>query len=205
MPDSRFHRMPGAAGGLSASVFAGRLGSASVLASPSWTAGVLPATAPCCPLAGVPATERPDGHGLAVGRARVAVPGRTRRFGWVAVPWVRFEPCRASDRSHAEPALFRPCPAAPELIYALGMAKKPLKFEQALSRLEEIVTAIEQGEIGLEESIERYEEGMGLIRHCRTVLSEAELKIQKLQADADGELKEEPLDVPSDESDSEDE
>ncbi len=85
------------------------------------------------------------------------------------------------------------------------MAKKPLKFEQALSRLEEIVTAIEQGEIGLEESIERYEEGMGLIRHCRTVLSEAELKIQKLQADADGELKEEPLDVPSDESDSEDE
>jgi exodeoxyribonuclease VII small subunit len=82
------------------------------------------------------------------------------------------------------------------------MAKKPLKFEQALSRLEEIVTAIEQGEIGLEESIERFEEGMELIRHCRGVLAEAEMKIQKLQADAGGQLLPEPFVAPSEASDS---
>ncbi len=76
------------------------------------------------------------------------------------------------------------------------MAKKTkqLKFEQALERLEEIVGAIESGEIGLEESIGRYEEGMGLIRHCRDILANAELRIQKLQADAEGKLQPEPLD-----------
>lgn len=80
------------------------------------------------------------------------------------------------------------------------MSKKPLKFEQALSRLEEIVSAIEQGEIGLEESIERFEEGMALIRHCRGVLAEAEMKIQKLQTDADGQLRTQPFEPPSEES-----
>lgn len=68
------------------------------------------------------------------------------------------------------------------------MAKKKLKFEEALARLEEIVEAIEQGEVGLEESIKKYEEGMGLIQHCRKVLAESELKIQKLQPGEDGEL-----------------
>ena len=62
------------------------------------------------------------------------------------------------------------------------MAKDDLKFELAMRRLEQIVTAIEQGQIGLEESIIQFEEGMNLIRRCRTVLSEAELKIQHLQA-----------------------
>ncbi len=68
------------------------------------------------------------------------------------------------------------------------MADKPLTFEQAMARLEEIVTGIEQGRIGLEESIERFAEGMALVRRCRTILSEAEMKIQRLQAEADGGL-----------------
>ena len=66
--------------------------------------------------------------------------------------------------------------------------KKPPSFEQALERLEGIVEAIEHGKIGLEESIAKYEEGMGLIQHCRKILAEAELKIQKLQAASSGEL-----------------
>ncbi len=64
------------------------------------------------------------------------------------------------------------------------MAKKRLKFEEAMAGLSEIVEAIETGEIGLEESIDRFEKGMALVRHCREILEEAELKIQKLQADA---------------------
>lgn len=67
------------------------------------------------------------------------------------------------------------------------MSKAEPTFEEAMKRLETIVQAIEQGKIGLEESIKQYEEGMALIRRCRGVLSDAELKIQHLQAaGADG-------------------
>lgn len=62
------------------------------------------------------------------------------------------------------------------------MAKDNLKFEEALKRLEQIVDSIEQGKIGLEDSIKSYEEGMSLVRRCRAVLQEAEQKIQYLQA-----------------------
>lgn len=62
------------------------------------------------------------------------------------------------------------------------MAKDNLKFEEALKRLEQIVDSIEQGKIGLEDSIKSYEEGMSLVRRCRAVLLEAEQKIQYLQA-----------------------
>ncbi|MDP6637438.1 MAG: exodeoxyribonuclease VII small subunit [Phycisphaerae bacterium] len=60
------------------------------------------------------------------------------------------------------------------------MAKKKLSFEQALERIEEIVSEIEDGSAPLEESIERYAEGSKLIDHCRAVLSSAEKKIQLL-------------------------
>lgn len=62
------------------------------------------------------------------------------------------------------------------------MAKGKFEFEAALSKAEEIATAIEQGKIGLEDSIRQFEEGMSLIRQCRQVLSEAELRIQNLEA-----------------------
>jgi len=77
------------------------------------------------------------------------------------------------------------------------MAKKRLKFEEAMASLSEIVEAIEKGEIGLEESIDRFEKGMGLVRHCRAILEEAELKIQKLQADPGAQP--EPFEPPDDE------
>ncbi len=69
------------------------------------------------------------------------------------------------------------------------MAKDPLSFEQAIARLEKIVDAMEQGKIGLEDSVKHFEEGMGLISRCRNVLSEAELKIQQLQASGDAGVK----------------
>ena len=78
---------------------------------------------------------------------------------------------------------------------------KSMTFEEALAKLEGIVEAIEQGKIGLEESVARYEEGMGLIQHCRKIISQAELKIQKLQAGADGQLQPEPFEQPADQPD----
>jgi len=74
--------------------------------------------------------------------------------------------------------------------------KKQVTFEEALEKLEAIVEDIEQGKIGLEESITKYEEGMGLIQHCRKVLADAEMKIQKLQADQQGNLEPQPFEPP---------
>ncbi|MEE8169349.1 MAG: exodeoxyribonuclease VII small subunit [Phycisphaerae bacterium] len=77
------------------------------------------------------------------------------------------------------------------------MAKSKPTFENAMKRVEQIVDAIEQGKVGLENSIKQFEEGMKLIQHCRQVLSDAELKIQKLQTGPDGRLKTEPMDPPT--------
>ncbi|MFH1419090.1 MAG: exodeoxyribonuclease VII small subunit [Planctomycetota bacterium] len=63
------------------------------------------------------------------------------------------------------------------------MTKEKLSFEKAMVRLEKIVSSIEEGKVGLEDSITQCEEGMSLIRQCRQVLAESELKIQRLQAD----------------------
>ncbi len=60
------------------------------------------------------------------------------------------------------------------------MAKKKMSFEQALQRIEDIVSEIEDGSVPLEESIDKYAEGTKLIEHCRTVLGKAEKKIQLL-------------------------
>ena len=68
------------------------------------------------------------------------------------------------------------------------MAKRKPTFEEALEQLETLAEQIEQGKIGLEESISRYEEGMGLVKHCRDILAKAEQKIQKLQERPDGTL-----------------
>lgn len=79
------------------------------------------------------------------------------------------------------------------------MAKKKLTFEESLAKLEDIAEQIEQGEIGLEESISRYEEGMNLVKHCRDVLEKAELRIQKIQEKADGTLETRNMKMPEDE------
>lgn len=57
---------------------------------------------------------------------------------------------------------------------------KKQTFEQALNELEKIVSAVEQGEIGLEESIDKYEQGMKLIKHCRAILEQAEKRIETI-------------------------
>lgn len=64
------------------------------------------------------------------------------------------------------------------------MAK--LSFEQALQNLEQIVTEIEQGKVPLEASIEKYAQGIALIKQCRAILETAEKKIQLLSRNEDG-------------------
>lgn len=79
----------------------------------------------------------------------------------------------------------------------MGKSGKKLKFEEAMERLDAIVAAMESGEIGIEESIARYEEAMGLAAHCRRILDEAELRIQKIQLDAAGTPRGTPFEAPA--------
>ncbi|MCD8004895.1 MAG: exodeoxyribonuclease VII small subunit [Oscillospiraceae bacterium] len=62
------------------------------------------------------------------------------------------------------------------------MAEKKLNFEQAMSRLEEIVAALEKGEAPLEQSLALFEEGSKLLCQCTGMLDKAEQKITKLTA-----------------------
>ncbi|MHC4215603.1 MAG: exodeoxyribonuclease VII small subunit [Planctomycetota bacterium] len=55
-----------------------------------------------------------------------------------------------------------------------------LSFEEAIKELTVIVSQIEQGQIPLGQSLEQYEKGMGLIKQCRTILTEAEQRIEKI-------------------------
>lgn len=74
---------------------------------------------------------------------------------------------------------------------------KRLKFEQAMEQLDAIVAALEAGEIGVEESITKYEEAMALAAHCRQILDQAEQRIQKIQLDAAGQPQATPFDLPA--------
>jgi len=55
-----------------------------------------------------------------------------------------------------------------------------LSFEEAIKELTDIVGKIEQGEIALQDSLQQYERGMALIKHCRTILKQAEERIEKI-------------------------
>jgi len=62
------------------------------------------------------------------------------------------------------------------------MTDKPMTFEQALARLEQITNAIEHGEVTLEETIAKHEEGMKLLAFCKKTLEQAEQRITRLTA-----------------------
>ena len=57
---------------------------------------------------------------------------------------------------------------------------KTVTFEEAVAQLEQIVAAIESGQIGLEESLAKYEQGMALVKRCRGILDRAEKRIEIL-------------------------
>ncbi len=60
-----------------------------------------------------------------------------------------------------------------------------LNFEQAIKTLTSIVDKIEQGEVPLQDSLDQYETGMTLIKHCRTLLHDAEARIEVISKQDD--------------------
>ncbi|GJL53782.1 MAG: exodeoxyribonuclease 7 small subunit [Nitrospirales bacterium] len=81
------------------------------------------------------------------------------------------------------------------------------KFEQALARLETIVTELERGELPLDESLKIFEEGIKLSKTCLKVLDDAERKVEilvqnkdgkkRIQAFSDGDMIPDSSDTPS--------
>jgi exodeoxyribonuclease VII small subunit len=70
------------------------------------------------------------------------------------------------------------------------MAETP-SFEESFLRLQETITALEQGGLPLDEAIARFEQGIQMAAQCRAMLDEAELRVTKLmQSDQFVELPE---------------
>ena len=69
-----------------------------------------------------------------------------------------------------------------------------MKFEDAISRIEEIIKKLETGEIPLEESLKLFEEGMNLINFCQKKLNEVEQKVEILIKNEGGEIETRPFD-----------
>ena len=67
------------------------------------------------------------------------------------------------------------------------MAVKKQSLEQAMGRLEEIVTRLERGECDLDESLKLFEEGAKLARDCNNMLDKAEQKVNLLLNQQTGE------------------
>ncbi len=58
----------------------------------------------------------------------------------------------------------------------------PQNFESAVSALESIVSEMETGSLALEEALERYERGVGLLQYCQQTLQSAEQRVRQLES-----------------------
>jgi|TARA_B110000263_G_scaffold207342_1_gene188641 exodeoxyribonuclease VII small subunit len=63
-----------------------------------------------------------------------------------------------------------------------------IKFEKAMTRLENIVDELERGDLDIDKSLEIFEEGIKMSRLCSKKLNEAEAKIEKLTKGKTGDL-----------------
>ena len=63
------------------------------------------------------------------------------------------------------------------------------EFERSLDELEQLVQRMEKGDLSLDDSLQAYERGVALYRHCQTALEQAELRVRLLSdpLDPDGE------------------
>ena len=66
------------------------------------------------------------------------------------------------------------------------MCNQNQTFEEKLQRLEQIVHAMERGDVPLDESLKLFHEGTALIESCSKLLDEAELQVKKIVTAADG-------------------
>ncbi len=99
---------------------------------------------------------------MSVEKAVERTPGKTKKAGAEA----------------ASPSMDVPAFTAPSFTASSFTA---LSFEGALERLEEIVRQLDDGKTDLETSLSRYEEGIGLLRHCHSLLGDARRRIEMLR------------------------
>lgn len=85
-----------------------------------------------------------------------------------------------------------------------GGAQKGFSFEESMSRLEKIVKELESGELSLEASLARFEEGVKLSRECRDFLFAARQRVELLlEEEGSGRLSLESYEEDVDEDDEE--
>lgn len=66
------------------------------------------------------------------------------------------------------------------------MNKTNQTFEASMTRLEQIVRAMERGDVPLEESLKLFQEGTELVQRCQKLLDEAQLQVKKIMVAQDG-------------------
>lgn len=66
------------------------------------------------------------------------------------------------------------------------MNQQTMTFEANMQRLEQIVRAMERGDVALDESLKLFQEGTELVKNCAKMLDEAELQVKKVMTAADG-------------------
>ena len=66
------------------------------------------------------------------------------------------------------------------------MNEKNVTFEASMQRLEQIVRAMERGDVALDESLKLFQEGTELVRTCGKLLDDAQLQVQKVMTAPDG-------------------
>ncbi len=66
---------------------------------------------------------------------------------------------------------------------------KEISFEKALEKLEKVVEELEAGDLSLDDSLKKYEEGIKLARACQQKLDKAKQRIEELEKDASGKFK----------------
>lgn len=74
------------------------------------------------------------------------------------------------------------------------MSKEKISFEESIKKLEAIANELEAGNLNLDESVEKFEEGMKLSKECTKMLDDAEKKISIL-IKKDDEILEENFNV----------
>jgi exodeoxyribonuclease VII small subunit len=62
-----------------------------------------------------------------------------------------------------------------------------MSFEEAIRELEQVVSALDRGDVALEESIKLYERGAALKARCEAKLKEAEEKVAQITLDSNGQ------------------
>ena len=66
------------------------------------------------------------------------------------------------------------------------MSESKMSFENNMQRLEQIVRALERGDVPLDESLKLFQEGTDLVRSCQNMLDNAKQQVQKVLTDANG-------------------